>query len=192
MIDRRDIATSPPAIIGQSTSDTGLPSIELLQSERDFYQTEYVKLLNRPTGVDGSAAHQLQLLQTELRTKDRLLQDLQHSVSQSQLTKAQLNRAERERTVQMADIEQLRCTCDELREQLRALSEEGARAEQQRTEVQRQNDLMVGENRALCANGTALQATAEMLRERLAEVEQRRQAAEAECARVRTSFEQMK
>lgn len=150
-----------------------------------------MKLLNRPAD-DASAANQLQLLQTELRTKDRLLQDLKHSVSQSQLSQAQLNRVERERNVQLADLERLRGDRDEMREQLRAHADECARVELQSAEVQRMNDLLVGENRALGANGTALQATAEMLRERLADVERRRQVAEAECSRVRTSFEQLK
>lgn len=192
-ITTKDTSTSArPGCGCDASSSARRTTIELLQSERDFYQAEYCKLLNRPS------FEQLQRLQTELRAKEVALHDLQQRQQSGtpRPTQAQLNRAERERAVHLADCQRLRAQCEELRQRLQSSNAESTeyceRIELQQAELRAINERLMEENRTLCANRAALQSTADMLRERLARVERCRQSAEEDCVKVRTSYEQMR
>lgn len=192
--NQTEAATSPRTPRIERLSDSNLAS------ERDYYQQEYLKLLNRPQPDDT----ELHRLQTQLRTKDAQLNELQHTLQQHQLQKigsshsvtAVLNRVERENGVMQAECDRLRTERDELRERLHARTAEQAehveRVEQQCRALNALNGRLEGETKVTGANAVALQATAEMLRQRLADVEATVRDRDAECSQLRTSYQQMK
>lgn len=183
-IDVRDNATSPKS--------AGSSTVELIESERDYYQKLYLEMLNRPIVTDEN---EVRRLQSEIRSRDVQNQELQHQlrrVESSQSTKALVNRVERENRVLQVDVERLREERDEIRERLHALTDENAMQIQQHRIMNELNARLQNENKIISANTTGLQASAEMLRNRLTELEAIVREKDEECARVRASFEQLK
>lgn len=109
---------------GQLISDHCSIDVNRLKIDRDFYQQEYLKLLNKPF-----ADSEIHLLRKQLMEKDYEIKALEKQLDANNLAneasvpcravEAALHRAEREKNVLQDTVRRLTAECEELRESLR-------------------------------------------------------------------------
>lgn len=109
---------------GQMIYDNCSMDVNRLKIDRDFYQQEYLKLLNKPF-----ADSEMNLLRKQLIEKDYEIKALEKQLESNNFAneasmpcravEAALHRAERERTVLQDTVRRLTAECEELRQSLR-------------------------------------------------------------------------
>lgn len=176
-----------------------------LQKQRDYYQKEYLQLLNRPTYEAD-----LEQLRARLATKEMDLANLQqkcdeqaralaHSQSSERnnySVQSSMLRLQRERDVAQSDRERLHRERDELQRQLDATLEMrtavSSMGEQQQREQRDRIGRLESENRSLMMAAGSHAATVDALRNELSEVRAQLRSCQSENAQLQTASNQLK
>lgn len=176
--------------------------VNRLKIDRDFYQQEYLKLLNRPS-CDGG---EINLLHKQLIDKDyeikSLIRKLEscHSAYQDsnpcRAVEATMHRLEREKMVLQDTVKRLTVECDDLRESLHVANltcrsqndREGSELEQLKQKIRQ----LENENESLKMVETTVKSTINVLKDEISQLKEEIASLRDENVSLRTSSKHLR
>lgn len=170
--------------------------INRLKIDRDFYQQEYLKLLNKPYS-DG----ELNVLRKQLMEKDYEIKALLRKLEAAQFlnepsqpcraVEASMNRLEREKKLLQETIDRLTLECNDLRESLhQTATTQREHFEREETEIDRLRQRIrqiESENLSLKNIESTTRSTITILREEIGQLQAQITALNDENTKIRTS-----
>lgn len=199
VVNTRDAGTMTSS---QSISyDINPVDVNRLKIDRDFYQQEYLKLLNKPL-ADG----EIHLLRQQLIEKDYEIKALRrklessHSISEPaqpcRAVEAAMHRLEREKKVLQDNIDRLTVECAELRESLHLTAttqrDQFNKDECEMERLRQKIRLEEGENLRLKTVETTSKSTLTILRDEIAQLNAQIAELNEENSKLRTSSNQLR
>lgn len=201
----KNISSTVPKSSTNVDAATATTELNELQKQRDYYQKEYMQLLNRPTYESDLeqlrsrlAAKEMDLvtLQQQHAEQSRELAHSQSSQRNNYSVQASVSRLQRERDVAQTDRDRLQRELDDLQRKLDATNEQQSSAysigDKQQREQQSRIVRLENENRGLIMAAGSHRETTDALRKELAEVRTQLRNCQMENGQLQTALNQLK
>lgn len=197
----KTIDTGTMTTVQPSSHDSCTIDVNRLKIDRDFYQQEYLKLLNKPLADGEINLLRKQLIEKEYEIKTlRKKLDTNFSINEAsqpcRAIEAAMHRLEREKKVLQDTIERLTVECNELRESLHLTTttqrDQFTRDECEMDRLRQRIRQIESENLSLKTMEATSKSTVTILKDEVTQLQTQISELNAENAKLRTTSNQLR